>query len=293
MASDLGGVWRTVGGRRIFIKDGEDLETAMKNSGKFVNKKEKWDKNKIMERYRQIKKTGTHEELQELAEQINNSDEINENEKNNLTNVLENTDLRQNRKQIENTWKQVEKETNDNVSKVNKKITDKDIKETISNNISDTIKDLGEEGRFDADKNTEELYSRIWNDAEKTLGRPLNDEEYDYIDGQLSAFYKDGFYVSKGSFSLQEYMDKVNPILDDVEIELGQKGWDTQTSHSQYAGLVTSRYFTKDGITIRIGDHTNSNGSSPSHSREQLFNSNANELVKYVEDKYRQIKTKK
>ena len=38
MASDLGGVWRTVGGRRIFIKDGEDLATAMKNSGKFGNK---------------------------------------------------------------------------------------------------------------------------------------------------------------------------------------------------------------------------------------------------------------
>lgn len=37
--SDLGGVWRTVGGRRIFIKDGEDLETAMKNSGKFKNLK--------------------------------------------------------------------------------------------------------------------------------------------------------------------------------------------------------------------------------------------------------------
>lgn len=36
--SDLGGVWRTVGGRRIFIKDGEDLATAMKNSGKFKSK---------------------------------------------------------------------------------------------------------------------------------------------------------------------------------------------------------------------------------------------------------------
>jgi hypothetical protein len=35
MATDIGGVWRTVGGRRIFIKDGEDLSTAMKNSGKF------------------------------------------------------------------------------------------------------------------------------------------------------------------------------------------------------------------------------------------------------------------
>jgi hypothetical protein len=33
---DLGpGVWRTVGGRRIFIKDGQDLESAMYESGKF------------------------------------------------------------------------------------------------------------------------------------------------------------------------------------------------------------------------------------------------------------------
>ena len=39
------GVWRTVGGRRIFIKDGEDLETAMKKSGKFNKKEEKQDKN--------------------------------------------------------------------------------------------------------------------------------------------------------------------------------------------------------------------------------------------------------
>lgn len=33
--SDIGGVWRTVGGRRIFIKDGKDLATAMIESGKF------------------------------------------------------------------------------------------------------------------------------------------------------------------------------------------------------------------------------------------------------------------
>lgn len=38
--NDIGGVWRTIGGRRVFIKDGEDLATAMKNSGKFGNKKE-------------------------------------------------------------------------------------------------------------------------------------------------------------------------------------------------------------------------------------------------------------
>ncbi len=31
------GVWRTVGGRRIFIKDGQELGDAMKESGKFKN----------------------------------------------------------------------------------------------------------------------------------------------------------------------------------------------------------------------------------------------------------------
>lgn len=51
MATDIGGVWRTVGGRRIFIKDGENLETAMKKSGKFkkIEKKDK-DGNKQQEK---------------------------------------------------------------------------------------------------------------------------------------------------------------------------------------------------------------------------------------------------
>jgi hypothetical protein len=39
--ADIGGVWRTVGGRRIFIKDGEDLSSAMKQSGKFKSAKNK------------------------------------------------------------------------------------------------------------------------------------------------------------------------------------------------------------------------------------------------------------
>lgn len=33
----IGGVWRTIGGRRIFIKDSQSLSTAMKESGKFNN----------------------------------------------------------------------------------------------------------------------------------------------------------------------------------------------------------------------------------------------------------------
>lgn len=66
MTKDIGGVWRTVGGRRIFIKDGEDLETAMKNSGKFRNKKqEKETKNE--NEYKKYE--NFNEEIKELEEE--------------------------------------------------------------------------------------------------------------------------------------------------------------------------------------------------------------------------------
>ena len=38
---DEDGVWRTVGGRRVFIRDGQSLSDAMKKSGKFKNTKKK------------------------------------------------------------------------------------------------------------------------------------------------------------------------------------------------------------------------------------------------------------
>ena len=43
------GVWRTVGGRRIFIKDGQDLASAMKESGKFSKKENKNSETKAKE----------------------------------------------------------------------------------------------------------------------------------------------------------------------------------------------------------------------------------------------------
>ena len=47
------GVWRTIGGRRVFIKTGQSLQEAMRESGKFKRKnlnemnKQKYDKAKI------------------------------------------------------------------------------------------------------------------------------------------------------------------------------------------------------------------------------------------------------
>lgn len=68
MATDIGGVWRTVGGRRIFIKDGEDLETAMKKSGKF-KKEEIKDKNK-----KETNKNIIDKSTEEFSKKIMNQD---------------------------------------------------------------------------------------------------------------------------------------------------------------------------------------------------------------------------
>lgn len=68
-----GGVWRTVGGRRVFIKDGEDLQTAMKNSGKFKNLKnevadEKMQFDKSLEEYEMY----LGEKIEELNDVVKN-----------------------------------------------------------------------------------------------------------------------------------------------------------------------------------------------------------------------------
>lgn len=68
------GVWRTVGGRRIFIKDGEDLSTAMKESGKFnTTKKKEWNPDDNKEKYDDdyiedaINEFGTTEDFREVG----------------------------------------------------------------------------------------------------------------------------------------------------------------------------------------------------------------------------------
>ena len=56
------GVWRTIGGHKVFIKDGEDLGTAMKKSGKFKksNLKNKNSKEEFTEEQRKKKIVHLH-----------------------------------------------------------------------------------------------------------------------------------------------------------------------------------------------------------------------------------------
>ncbi len=74
------GVWRTIGGRRVFIKEGQDLASAMKESGKFKSAKKiskededsiKESMQKVAEQYEEDKKEG------KVAERLKEN-EINE-----------------------------------------------------------------------------------------------------------------------------------------------------------------------------------------------------------------------
>lgn len=86
MAEDIGGVWRTVGGRRIFIKDGQDLENAMKESGKFGNNNIKFNlnNNEIAKKIQPILEN-LKEEYKSPLKEVNSSTKIQEQGNVNMT----------------------------------------------------------------------------------------------------------------------------------------------------------------------------------------------------------------
>lgn len=69
-----GGVWRTISGRRVFIKDGQSLTGAMKSSGKFKDvKKSKGSKDvkaKVAEQFKKKADKETLIERKAIAEQL-------------------------------------------------------------------------------------------------------------------------------------------------------------------------------------------------------------------------------
>jgi hypothetical protein len=68
--SKMDGVWRTIGGRRVFIKKGQSLSEAMRESGKFgkLNKTEKNIETTISKEEEEYKKR--QEKIKELEEKI-------------------------------------------------------------------------------------------------------------------------------------------------------------------------------------------------------------------------------
>lgn len=70
---DEDGVWRTVGGRRIFIKDGQSVQDAMKKSGKFDNvrkKNQKEDKKESKEKNKNFTEKDENDIIKKDSEEL-------------------------------------------------------------------------------------------------------------------------------------------------------------------------------------------------------------------------------
>ena len=85
MAKQEDGVWRTIRGRRVFIRKGEDLESAMKRSGKFSEEDKKEDNESDNSNNYQKGKQKNIEEANEILKDVSNK--IKDNDKTYISGV--------------------------------------------------------------------------------------------------------------------------------------------------------------------------------------------------------------
>lgn len=290
------GVWRTIRGQHVFIRKGEDLDSAMKRNnkkrGNTGTKTEDKKEDKELEKKRTELKAMNDDERLELKHKLS-EEEIEEYEKlgklkRNAYKKGDEEKAREFQRERENLliskMGMIEK-------KEDKKFTPKEIKKLIDDNVNYSIEKHGDDfGRFDGDSNTESLYDTIYTETESALKRELTDKELDIVNDTLDKYYKDGYYVAKGSFSNREYEKAMFDKMEKVDNEMAMRDYDVNVSRSWFQGLLASRYYTKDDITVRIGDHPNSTGWGASHNMKELYESSVDDLVKYVESEFKRKK---
>lgn len=242
--SDIGGVWRTVGGRRIFIKDGEDLATAMKNSGKFSKKYK--DKQEINKRIKEINK------------QIYSGDGVDKEEYDGLKKELDEL-------------KKLKKEFDDKIQseqeKKIKKILDGDGEE-LKKELELELNDIEQ---YEDDYGIEESYlDDIQTESTKKIMEMYEDEQIDdlqyenFIDtfnNQInSIMYKKGYEVYEHRGKIYYSMiPKAKKAYNEILNELDKRNVEYEISRSWNPGELPSIYVEdKDGNQFRIANHFNS-----------------------------------
>ena len=183
MNDDIGGVWRTVGGRRIFIKDGQDLASAMKESGKFVTKqKSNADDLRKKQEELQIK----FQEAENFHEKIKIKSQLNE-----IEDKIYDIEMKE---WDERNKKQSEKESLENIIK---KMENEGFEEKIKSKIKtedeqrqEIRKKITNEVEKRAQKHSDEVYDEISSDSKEALDYYTQDGYYD-INDYLKGNYKE------------------------------------------------------------------------------------------------------
>ena len=274
--SDLGGVWRTVGGRRIFIKDGEDLATAMKNSGKFLKKKEltkeeKAEQSVLLKQQREelrekINKGGLNpEEYQKTKQKIKELTE----QKKELDKGLTDDDLKEARHRLE------QKKYDDKKTKINKVEEDKIYNKLVKDNENNLNKELNDilkniENQEDEYGISSQYLDEITSDTmEKIINMHDNDEISDYVYENYIDNYNEKIsnIMSEKGYEPYEHKGKIYYSMipkakiayDEILNELDKRNTKYQISRSWNPGELPSIYVEDDdGNQFRISNHFNS-----------------------------------
>ena len=278
--SDLGGVWRTVGGRRIFIKDGQDLASAMKESGKFLSKEEKAEKSVLIRRERdkiakKLRRKGLSEEdYKKLKEE---KDRLTE-EKSKLDKDLTEEDLKNARHRIE------QRENESKLPKINIENEEK----SFNNLMNSELKNIKEELNFSL-KDIERYENDYGIDAQtidetitKTMEKIDNMHENGEITDYVYEKYLDTINQERSSIMSEkgyEFYDhhgetyysmipKAKKSYDDILNELDKRGVKYKISNSWNPGELPSIYVEDEyGNQFRIANHFNN--------KNQQFSSNS------------------
>ena len=229
------GVWRTVGGRRIFIKEGQDLASAMKESGKF-NSNAKKKRKELSNEEKAEKSVLIKQQREKLRERLKK------------------------RETPKNTISKNDEETAKKYRQKNDKLLRKELEEGLDGieqeedkyGIDDTTLD---EIKTDTYKKMEELYD----DGE------ISDYVWeDFIDSYNNKIYdimsEKGYegYMHEGKY-YYSMLPKAKRSYDEILNELDKRGLDYKVSRSWNPGELPSIYVEdKNGNTFRIANHYNS-----------------------------------
>lgn len=203
------GVWRTVGGRRIFIKEGQDLASAMKESGKFpIKQKSEADELRKKQEELQIK----FQEAENFQEKIKIKSQLNEIEDKIYDIEMKEWDER-NKKQsekesLENIVKKMENKNFE--GKIKSKIkTEDEERQEIKNKITSEVEKKAQE-------QSDKLYKNISKDSKEALDYYTQDGYYDindYLKGNYDDYEQGPEVVKQIDKAISDYKMEEDYVL--------------------------------------------------------------------------------
>lgn len=293
-SNDIGGVWRTIGGRRVFIKDKQSLSDAMKESGKFKIKNKKtihtqsgsYSQEEMAKRDNEIKQMYKdtwegkmeYKELHDKLENMKKDGKISQGEldalkydasmetgdwKNNPKNANNSEYIGDNKVKIkeQNNWQKQIKENNAKMEKdvtdFQNKINEYRTKSAQSDNMIERYQYLKE-----AEKMQDKYYERF-RENERANAKIKNEQPNEkYMQVDAYAGYKDKFNDTWGKDGSREKVVSAKMYTNDEFMEhLEDANWHSERKQLLEANLTNKELsYIKDRTKVSAWGVENLNG---------------------------------